>query len=744
VRPRKLPLVPQLFCALALGTAGIDAAPPPFASARLPHITSWVGNTYPGAKGWVQQDIRAMAVTGDGTVFTNIEWEEGGGNVGEYCDGALVRYAMHTHGWGANGGRAVAVNSNYVFIGLVMGNEGGGLRDDNTWPAKGLKWFGVSRRLRKDISKAAPFSGGKGGKGDTLKESFLVVAEVPEKEGAPLAGMVATEKELLVSEPNSSEIQVFDCETMKPVRRWKVERPGPLAMDRWGNLAMLQSAAVSTPARVLCYAGHHGQPKAVRHATLPAGVLPSAICFRDNRLLVADIGPAQQILIFAPVPDAQEMTLVGRFGEPGGIFSTQGVFGDRRFNDIQALGCDRLGNIYLAHDGQTGGGGTVLESYTLADGRLNWRLFGLTFVDMADVDPASDTDVFTKEEHFRVDYTRSTGREWSYAGYTVNRFKYPGDPRLHIWSAGAWVRRVMGKRFLFVNDMNGEHLQVYRFAAETDGETAIPSALFAKRRVTDRNDPTWPPHQPPNGGWLWRDANGDGAFNADEYEQSGDEALPSSQGWWVDSGGSVWLATEKEGIRCFPLQGLDSKGNPVWSYATMKKFSHPLEFKQVKRLRYLPDGDVLLLAGTTPEHNNQHWKPSGPVFARYDGWLAGERKLRWRFVAPYTTGSQGHSSCEPMGFDVAGDFVFVPYTGASKADGVKHGRVELFHLSDGASVGHLEPSQDVGEIGLQDIRECLVAHRRADGEIIVFLEDDYRSKVVMYRLKPGEWELSRR
>jgi hypothetical protein len=38
--------------------------------------------------------------------------------------------------------------------------------------------------------------------------------------------------------------------------------------------------------------------------------------------------------------------------------------------------------------------------------------------------------------------------------------------------------------------------------------------------------------------------------------------------------------------------------------------------------------------------------------------------------------------------------------------------------------------------GLQDIRECLAAHRRGNGEFIVFLEDDYKSKVVMYRWDP--------
>jgi hypothetical protein len=510
---------------------------------------------------------------------------------------------------------------------------------------------------------------------------------------------------------------------------------------------------------VLCYGHGRGESTVVRQATLPREVVPSAICFQDNRLLVADIGPSQQILIFAPVPDAREMRLVGRFGEPGGLAAANGVFGDRRFNDVRALGCDGRGNLYVAQDGQTGGGGTVLESYVLASGQLNWRLFGLTFVDMADADPASDTDVFTKEERFRLDYSRPAGQEWSYAGYTVNRFKYPQDPRLHIWSAGAWVRRIGGQRILFVNDMNGEHLQVYRFNSATDGEVAIPSAFFAKRRVSDKQDPSWPPHQPERGEWIWRDVNGNGAFDAGEFDQldgsrghaaqtgSGNQSpltlaaavvrtdAPASQGWWADTQGNVWLATEAKGLRFFPSQGLDAKGTPVWSYDTMQTFPHPAEFKQVKRLRYLPESDTLFLAGTTDAHKNQHWKPNGPVLARYDGWLKGERKLRWTLVAPYSSGSSGHSSCEPMGFDVAGDFIFVPYTGASKADRVQHGRVEIFRALDGTSVGHLEPSEEVGEVGLQDIRECLVAHRRADGEFIVFLEDDYKSKVVMYRWK---------
>jgi len=60
----------------------------------------------------------------------------------------------------------------------------------------------------------------------------------------------------------------------------------------------------------------------------------------------------------------------------------------------------------------------------------------------------------------------------------------------------------------------------------------------------------------------------------------------------------------------------------------------------------------------------------------------------------------------------------------------------VFRLADATSVGHLEPSDEVGEIGLQDLRETMSVHRRADGEYLVFLEDDYKAKTVLYRWRP--------
>lgn len=723
--------MPRPFGFLILFALAATAQGQGFTSPRLDAVTSWIGNSYGGGKKWVQQDIHAMAVMPDGTVFTNVGWDEAGGNAGEFRDGELIRYAMHTHGWGYEGGEAVAANSRYVYLSVVVQNEGGGLKDPATWPPKGSKWLGISRRMRTDLSKAAPFASGKGGKGDTLKGCCLVVAEIAEKSKGAIAGMCADETRLYVADSSGGAVKVFDAQTMQPLAEWKVEGAGALAMDGQGVVWMLEKKTATAPARLVRFDAKGtkvGTPLAFAPQTEPAAFCLSG----DGRVLVADDGPAQQIRIFAVKEGG--LSEVGTFGEPGGIASgTPGAFADRKLNHVTALGMDAKGNLTLAQDAQSGGGGTVLESYRLADGKLNWRLMGLTFVDMAQIDPASDTDVFTKEEHFGLDYSKAAGQEWSYLGYTIGRFKYPEDPRLHLWSAGAWVRRIGGQRILFVNDMNGERLQVYRFSPRTDGEVAIPSGLFAKGHIREKDN--WPPNQPAKGEWIWRDGNGNGAFDAGEFASNGGGDAPAAQGWWVDSAGGVWLATETKGLRYFPCKGLDERGNPQWSFATMQTFAHPEGFQEVKRLRYDAAGDTLYLGGTTATEKNQHWKPMGPVLARYDGWLRGQRTLRWRVTLPYAKGSSGHESCEPMGFDLAGDFIFVPYTGASKAAGVKTGRVEIFRQADGSAAGHVEPGPEVGEVGLQDIRETLTAHQRADGEYVVLLEDDYKSKVVMYRIK---------
>ncbi|MDB6077224.1 MAG: hypothetical protein JWO82_971, partial [Akkermansiaceae bacterium] len=353
-----MPLFLRLLPACLLLATPADGVP--FTSPRLEAVTSWVGNTYGGGTKWVQQDIHALTVTADGTVFTNVPWDEAGGNAGEYRDGELVRHALHTHGWGYEGGEAVACNSRYVFIAGEVANEGGGLKSPDSWPPKGCRWIGVSRRLRQDLSQPAPFDGGKGGQGDTLKSAFLVTGEMPDTSKEHIPGLCADEQRLYVADPLANRIRIYSTESMRELSAWPVERTGPLAIDPHGLIWLLQRKTADSPARLLRYDAD-GKPQG-QPLTLDPAIVPAAFCLAgDGRVLIADDSPAQQVRIFSVAAEALKEE--GRFGEPGGIFSgTPGAFGERKFNHLSALGCDAQDNLYVAHDGQSGGGGTVLES----------------------------------------------------------------------------------------------------------------------------------------------------------------------------------------------------------------------------------------------------------------------------------------------------------------------------------------------------------------------------------------------
>jgi hypothetical protein len=175
---------------------------------------------------------------------------------------------------------------------------------------------------------------------------------------------------------------------------------------------------------------------------------------------------------------------------------------------------------------------------------------------------------------------------------------------------------------------------------------------------------------------------------------------------------------------------------PIWDLATVRLAPRPAELDEVRRLQYLPAADAMLLGGNRGDNRNQHWKPMGPVLACYDHWSAATRRLRWRVVLPYAKGSQGHESAEPISFDAAGDYIFVAYTRGLKADGVKYAYVKVFTLAQGAPVGNLIAEKELGEIGLLDIVESVRAVRRANGEYVVFLEDDAKAKIVMFRWQP--------
>lgn len=81
----------------------------------------------------------------------------------------------------------------------------------------------------------------------------------------------------------------------------------------------------------------------------------------------------------------------------------------------------------------------------------------MQFVDNGDADPGTErVDVFTKQEHFVMDYSKSNGQELSYKGYTVDKFRYPDElllPETLHGATSVFVRRIEGKRFVYLTGM---------------------------------------------------------------------------------------------------------------------------------------------------------------------------------------------------------------------------------------------------------------------------------------------------
>lgn len=690
----------------------------------LNYQTTWLGNSYGGKDDkWVQDWVEAMYVTPDGTVYTDAFWDEGGREVGVYKDGKVIGMAGHTHGWGMTGGGAVTANGKYLFFAESVDNEGGHLKGADTWPPAGDVWYGVSRRSLANIQKADPFPGGKGGDGDTLRGTFLLVNQTASNVHADIKGIAASATRLYLSDPANSLIRVYDCDTLAQLAQWRVSRPGPLALAKDGSLWVLQSGDSQNPARMLHYDSKgHRLPQSIE---FPAWMTPRAICLDPKgRLLVADDGPQQNIKIYDDLNSKPK--LAGTFGEKYGVFANGGRVGPLRFHDLSGVGCDAKGDIYVAGGyGVTGDGvGTELSAYTPA-GKELWRLYGLLFVDESETDPKDATRAYSKHDLFTIDYHKTQpGSEWAYKAFTLDRFRYPQDPRLHVYPTNTWVRRIQGHLLLYMCDMYSSFLAIYRFDHAKHGYIAIPCGFFAKNHFKGN----WPPNQPSHGEWIWRDKNGNGSFDPGEFDSLKQDA-PSLWGWSVDSQGDIWQATDNSGVRYFPLIGFDKHGSPVYTYESMKVIPMPSPFNNLQRADYIPSTDTMYLAGYTNEYPNDHgyWKVIGRVIARYDHWSRGNRKPSW--VLPVSHTDSKGDTLIPASFCICGKYLFTV--------GVQSAMVRVYDNSDAKYIGSISPGPEVGgKSGWVDIPYGICARRLKDGEYLITVEEDWHAKNILYLWKP--------
>ncbi|MBC7326738.1 beta-propeller fold lactonase family protein [bacterium] len=680
--------------------------------------TTWIGNSFGGGEKWVQDFLEGMFVSPDGTVYTASVWDEAGREFGFYKNGDVVGYCKETHGWGTLGGYAITANSKYIFIAHLQGNEGGHLQGKE-YPPKGMIWAGISR-YNKD-GTLAPFPNGGGRFG-----AMLILHTLPEParaedlENAQVHGLAADEKRLYVSDQFANTIKVYDVEKMELLRQWKVEGPRQLALDKQGTIWLIQK--VGKIYRITRFTTDGKQlPQLI---SFPPAVLPTALCI-DNakgRLLVTDNGESQQILIYGDLE--KQPKLIGKFGEKGGIYGGKnpGVVGPLRFAGLKGVGVDDRGNIYIGCSLPSCG--TVIRAFS-SQGKLLWELLGLEFVHTADADPATDAqDLYTPTKHYKMDWNKTKpGSEWRWFALTINPFRYPHDPRLDNLEAPL-IRYIKGRKYLIVRGMYEHALLIYRF----DGEIAVPSVIFSREHWKSELWKNVP--QPGKGRWIWRDKNGDGEFQADEFYDADGVEEPEFWAWWVDEEGGVWYGLQDGKIYYFPLLGIDQYGNPIYSREKALEFQMPPPLNHLLRIEYHPQNDVMFLSGYTEENPKRggEWGIVGTEILRFDDWMKGNRQARWRAKLIY----------EPeetfiKAFCTAGDYLFAVECRSAK--------VHIYSLKTGEKIGEMSPGPEVAsESGWVDFPDAIRAYKRKDGEYLVSVEEDWKNKVIVYRWRPARNE----
>jgi hypothetical protein len=472
---------------------------------------------------------------------------------------------------------------------------------------------------------------------------------------------------------------------------------------------------------------------------------------------VTDCGVDQNIKIYDPSNLLGAPTHpVSSFGVVGGIHQgIDGQTGPQRLFDPCGIGADSRGNIYVANSIPNGSGpGISLESYR-PDGTTNWSspLQCLEFVNCANADPVSDTNVYSTTKHYAFDYTKPPGKGWKLKSLTLDRFRFPDDPRLHReFCGGVWVRWINGQKYLFLTEQMGHEIAVYRFDSKSAGETAIPYAFVSDGWI-EQGTEHWPAGEPGSKDhsvdWIWCDANGNARIDPSEFATSvGNPGVTYDPGWglYVDTSGGIWQSGHGH-VRHFNLR-LDKVGRPEWNYSkeNCSLFDPPqlpggAQWKHgangdnddMDRIVYVPASDTLYVSGFTTDYPDDSgaWGTCGRVIYRYDHW-SGAKSIHPGYPVQLSWGSKGDASVKSL--CVEGDYIFA-------VEGREPETVTVYDVRTGKTAGTMTPDASVGHhSGWVDANYAIAAHKRASGGYVVFVEEDACEKTLMYRWMPTRQE----
>ncbi len=270
-------------------------------------------------------------------------------------------------------------------------------------------------------------------------------------------------------------------------------------------------------------------------------------------------------------------------------------------------------------------------------------------------------------------------------------------------------------------------------AAATRVDAQLDYPLFTGPRF-QAPPPDWPPHHP-DGPFLWIDANGDGEMQADEYH-----AAPAGcQATMVDPTGDLWTntggwAAGKGQITRLPFAGLNHAGAPTWNMDKVTATPIPANtgIQYLSKLTYDPTHDRMVIGAWTTEHpfTGGGWEQMsvGPAIQCFDHWST-TPTLSWE------TDKNGilpdSPSKQQKAWSLEGDYLFCAYT--RKFDQLA---VDVYRTADGAYLGMLLPTAEIGSTGWIDMNDAVQTRRRADGTYVIFVEEVWMAKGVYFLWKP--------
>jgi hypothetical protein len=424
-------------------------------------------------------------------------------------------------------------------------------------------------------------------------------------------------------------------------------------------------------------------------AELPDVGAPTAVSVShaDGRLVVCDDGPRQQVRFYDV--SGPEPKLTRTFGRAGGLAAgTPGEAAPDKLFALRGAGVDAAGTLYVAMSFGRGPAGTLTLRAFAPAGGLQWELHNHAFVDTFGFDPSADgTRVYSRTHAYDLDLSKPAGQEATVRAVTLDAVKHPRDHRLGFGTT-ATVRTLGGRRLMYQIGQYAGGYRLYTFTGETAAEV-------------DRIEA--------NDKWAW-----DVAANGDI--------------WHGDADGRR--------IRRYRFGGWTPDGKPRFDWAKPDEWPWPDGWQLVRRVVYDDRTDSLYLFGYLAGQGIDSWGVVGKTARRYTGWAAGKPALAWTKELPLTPDGEGPG--KPLSAEsaaVAGDFLFV---GMCKPEAGRQ-YVHVYRLADAGYVGSLWPQAPAGQgAGWLDMPYAVQAMRRADGEYLVLVEEDWRGKNLLYRWRPTE------